>query len=345
MASIVRSAQTTLSENLGGIAHKLAPRDTQFTFDDIPPQTGKVAVVTGGSQGIGYGVTHTLLSKDIAKLFILSSSAEVVATAKAAVAEELGAAAAARTHWIQCDLADWRRVGAAAQEIRAQTDRLDILVNNAGRGIMTFQVTEDTGVDRHMALNHFGHVLLTSHLLPLLKATADKHPETTVRISNQASNAHQSAPKDTKFASLAELNTDFGPMPQYGRSKLAAILYSKYLARHLSSSHPRILANATHPGVVETKMSRDDIHEPYPRAGYLMSKGLQPFKKDQFEGAVSTLFAVTAAQKSGEYICPPAAVEEGSELARDEELGEQLMRLTREVLVEKLGGEEVPEFY
>jgi len=38
-------------------------------------------------------------------------------------------------------------------------------------------------------------------------------------------------------------------------------------------------------------------------------------------------------------------VEEGSELSRDAELGEQLMRLTREVLEEKLAGEEVPSFY
>lgn len=51
--------------------------------------------------------------------------------------------------------------------------------------------------------------------------------------------------------------------------------------------HLNILANAIHPGVVETKMSQDDNQEPYP--GYLMSSVLQPFKKDQSEGALSTL--------------------------------------------------------
>lgn len=148
----------------------------------------------------------------------------------------------------------------AAKEITSLTDRLDILVNNGGRGIMTYQLT-DYGVDRHMAVNHFGHVILTSHLLPLMKKTADEH-NVTVRISNQASNAHQSTPEDTKFATLDELNQDIGPQPQYGRSKLAGILYSRYLARHLSGKHPNILVNATHPGVVSTKMSKDDIHEP-----------------------------------------------------------------------------------
>lgn len=185
-----------------------------------------------------------------------------------------------------------------------------------------------------MALNHFGHVVLTSHLLPLLKKTAS--PSSTVRLVYLASNAHQAAPSSTKFAGLEELNQDLGANPQYGRSKLAAILYARYLAKHLTSSHPNILANATHPGFVDTKMSRDDIHEPFPLGGYAMSVGMAPFKKDQFQGCVSTIFAATVTTKSGEYICPPAVPESGSKLAQDEELGENLMKLTREVLKEKL---------
>ena len=286
MTSALKAAQATISQNLGGPAQKAAPSDHQFSLDDVPDQSDKVAVVTGGSDGIGYGCTHTLLSKNISKLFILSVSKEVVDGAMDAVKQELGEEKASRTRWIQCDLSDWKRVTEVANQIKNETDRLDILINNAGRGIMTFQLTE-YGVDRHMAVNHMGHVILTSHLLRLLKKTADQGH--TVRITNQASNAHQSSPKDTKFASLDELNQDLGPMGQYGRSKLAAILYSRYLAGHLTKEHPSILVNATHPGVVETKMSRDDIHEPYPLAGYAMSKGLQPFKKDQFEGAMSTL--------------------------------------------------------
>ena len=39
--------------------------------------------------------------------------------------------------------------------------------------------------------------------------------------------------------------------------------------------------------------------------------------------------------KSGEYICPPAAPESGSDLAQDEQLGEQMMKLTREVVTAK----------
>lgn len=198
---------------------------------------------------------------------------------------------------------------------------------------MTYQLT-DYGVDRHMAVNHIAHVILTSHLLPLLKSTAEKH-NTTVRIVNLSSNAHAGAPKDTKFASLDELNQDLGPQAQYGRSKLANLLHAKYLTAHVTSQHPKILANATHPGFVSTKMSKEDIHEPYPLGGYAMSTGMEPFKKDQFEGGVSTLYAATATKESGQYICPPATVEPGSELANDKQLMEQLMKLTRDIVAEK----------
>jgi NAD(P)-dependent dehydrogenase (short-subunit alcohol dehydrogenase family) len=341
MAGLVNAFRTTLSENLGGVAQSLAPAATRFSIDAVPDQTGKVAVVTGGSAGIGYGVSHTLLTKNIAKVFILSDTKEVVDKAKDAVREELGEEAANRTQWVQCDLGDWKRTVAAAKEITSATDRLDILVNNAGRGIMTFQLTDD-GLDRHMAVNHMGHVVLTANLLPLLKKTAEQG--NTVRITNQASNLHTGAPSETKFASVEELNKDYGPNPQYGRAKLAAILFSRFLARHLTSVQPRILVNATHPGIVETKMSQQDIHEPFPLGGYGMSVGLQPFKKNQFDGALSTLYAATKIEDSGEYICPPAAREPGSQQSQDEQLGEQLMRLTAQLIKEKIGEDLPSEF-
>ena len=206
--------------------------------------------------------------------------------AKQVVANELGQEKADRTEWIQCDLSNWKQVTEVAKKIRDSTDRLDILINNAARGIMTYQLA-DNGVDLHMAINHIGHVTLTSHLLPLLKKTASGSNK--VRIVNLASNAHQNAPKDVKFASIDELNQDLGAMGQYGRAKLASILYSRYLARHLSAEHPGVLVNAAHPGVVKTKQSEELIHEPYPLAGYAMSTGLNPFKKDQFEGCVSSM--------------------------------------------------------
>lgn len=50
MASVVDKAKTTLSENFGGAAQKVAPGGTKFSLEDVPDQSGKVAVVTGGSK-------------------------------------------------------------------------------------------------------------------------------------------------------------------------------------------------------------------------------------------------------------------------------------------------------
>ncbi|KAL8872295.1 MAG: hypothetical protein Q9174_002053 [Haloplaca sp. 1 TL-2023] len=326
------AVKRTVAENFGGSAHQAAKEGDQFTLEQTPSLSGKVAVITGGSEGIGYGCSHTMLTHDIKKLFILSVSKEVVDGAVNAVKEEMGQEAADKIVWLQCDLTDWKAVKATADKIASQTDRIDIMINNAARGIMTYQLTEQ-GVDRHMALNHMAHVILNSHLMPIMKKTAADG--NTVRIVILSSNAHQATPSDCKFESLDELNQDLGPNGQYGRSKLAGILYARYLARHLTKSHPNILANATHPGFVETKMSTRDAHEPYPLGGYLMSVGMAPIKKDAMMGAISSMYAATMATESGQYICPPAIVESGNALSQDEELGERLMKLTRDLVKEK----------
>ena len=325
--------KSTIAENFGGKSHDVVAEKDQFSLEQVPDLSGRVAIVTGGSEGIGYGCTHTLLSHNIKKLFILSVSQEVVDGAVKSLTEEMGKEVADKVTWLQCDISDWKRVKEVADKIASSSpDRIDILINNAARGIMTYQLT-DYGVDRHMAVNHMGHTILTSHLMPIFKKTASAG--NTVRIVNLASNAHPAAPSDTKFESLEELNRDLGANGQYGRSKLAAILYTRYLAKHLTSNHSNILVNCTHPGFVDTKMSRDDIHEPFPLAGYAMSVGMAPFKKDQFMGCMSTMFAATVTNKSGEYICPPSIPEPGSAMSQDAALGEQLMKLTNELVQEK----------
>jgi NAD(P)-dependent dehydrogenase (short-subunit alcohol dehydrogenase family) len=326
--------KSTVSENLGKIipGNEMAPKEGQFSLEQVPDLTGKVAVVTGGTEGIGYAVTHTLLKNNISKIFVISLDKKVTDEASKAIREEMGEVVEKKIEWLHCDLSDWEAIGKLALEINSKTDRIDILVNNAGRGIMAFKL-DDHGIDLNMSVNHFGHVILTSHLLPTLKETAQKG--NTVRIVNMSSNAHQSAPQDTKFESLEELSKDLGPNTQYGRSKLATLLYSKYLHSHLHSKYPNILANATHPGVVDTRQSAQHILEAYPVMGHAVTHGLNPFKKTQFEGAVSMMYAATTTTESGQYICPPAIVEKGSELANDPELAERLMDLTWKIVKEK----------
>lgn len=147
----METVKKTVAENVGGPTHGLVPESQQFSLEQIPSLKGKVAVVTGGSEGIGYGCTQSLLSKGIEKLYILSVSKDVVDGAISAIREELGDEAAQKVTWLQCDLSDWKKTKEVAEQIANSTDRLDILIGNAGRGIMTYQLT-DYGVDRHVCL-------------------------------------------------------------------------------------------------------------------------------------------------------------------------------------------------
>lgn len=262
----MQTLKNTTAENFGVPgAHELAEPAHQFTLNEVPDLTSKVAVVTGGSEGIGLASAYTLLKHHVARLFILSPSKEHADDALRLFEKDLGVTVARRTTWVQCNLADWAQTQSCAESVASQVDRLDILLNIAGRGVMTAQLNS-YDIDLHMALNHFGHVVLTSTLLPLMKRTASTG--VTVRIATAGSNLHQKAPEDVKFADIAELNTDYGPTGLYGRSKLAAILYARYLGRHLSASYPNVLANAFHPGVVDTRQSNEHIHEPYPVCGW-----------------------------------------------------------------------------
>ncbi|KAK3396850.1 alcohol dehydrogenase-like protein Bli-4 [Sordaria brevicollis] len=331
----------SIASNFGGPASTIGT--TSFSLDDTPDLSGKVAVITGGSEGIGFGVAFTLLKHNLSKLYILSRKQATFDGALDSIRTELGPAVAERVKWIHCDLEDWAEVAKVAEQIKRDTDRLDILVNNSGRGIMKPALTS-YGVDRHMATNHFGHVILTSHLLPLMKKTAEEKGE-TVRISNQSSNLHSAAPGNTRFESLEEINEDVGPNGQYGRSKLAGILYGRYFDREVTGrmgkGKGKVVMNATHPGFVSTKQSVEDIHEPYPISGYAMSHLMEPFKKSQFEGAVPTVWAVTMANEGGQWICAPCKPEAGSELAQSDELADRLMELTRKIVTEKTRNESV----
>lgn len=146
----METIKQTVAQNFGGDnSHKLVGEEQQFSLEDTPDLSGKVAVITGGSQGIGYGCSHTLLTHNIAKLFILSGSEDVADKAIDAIKQELGEEASQKVTWLQIDLADWHSVPKVAAEISKNTDRLDILINNAARGIMTYQKT-NYGVDRHV---------------------------------------------------------------------------------------------------------------------------------------------------------------------------------------------------
>lgn len=294
--------------------------------------TSKFVFLTG-SEGIGFGCTHTLLKANISKVFIISMSEQIISQAKDAFAQDqdLPQDAAARIVWKQCDLTDWKHVQQVAREIIDETNRLDILIANAAKGIMSFALDRN-GVDSHMSINHLGHVVLIDALLPLLNKTADTF-HTKVRVVSFSSNLAAQTPSQVTFQDEAEFRSNIGPQSLYARTKLADLLFSRYLHRRYTQAggHSDVIFNACHPGVVETRQTEVWIHEPFPILGYGMNL-LNPIKKDIFQGCVSAMFCATQANEGGNFICPPAIPEEGPEKSRDQDMQDRLVRLSKQVI-------------
>ena len=112
----------TLVENLGQPFHSLASGDEVFTLDQVPDLNGKVGVITGGSEGIGFGSTHTLLSKKISKLFILSKSEDKIDEALDAIRKDCKLAAVTRSEKGSVVVRGDETVDVEAIEIRELVD-------------------------------------------------------------------------------------------------------------------------------------------------------------------------------------------------------------------------------
>ena len=151
---------------------------------------GKVAVITGGTDGLGLE-TAIQLAKRGCQIIITYRN-----QVKAEVAiDRISQVASSEVHGLALELGSFKSIMAFCQEVREITDRIDILVNNAGifcieedaSGYPIKKHTED-GLELVMGVNYFGHVLLTETLLDLLKATG--RPDDPARIITLSSIGH-----------------------------------------------------------------------------------------------------------------------------------------------------------
>ncbi|RAL61532.1 hypothetical protein DID88_009571 [Monilinia fructigena] len=100
------TVKNTIAENFGS-AHSLAKPEHQFGLKDCSDQSGKVAVITGSSEGIGYGCAHTLLKNKLSKLFIIALSEEVYHGAIEDISKTISPQAAQKCTFFKCDMSDW----------------------------------------------------------------------------------------------------------------------------------------------------------------------------------------------------------------------------------------------
>lgn len=259
-----------------------------WTTNHIPPQTAKLAIVTGATGGLGF---ETALALALA-------GAEVVLTGRnrekghAAVQKILRTLPAAKVRFELLDLASLASVRAFAEEMVMKGTPLDLLVNNAGvMDLPVKRLTEDK-FELQFGTNHLGHFALTGLLLPLLKRAG------AARVVNVSSLAHRGGKID--FDNL-QAERKYRPWPAYQQSKLANLLFTFQLQSRSDAQGWGLMSNAAHPG-----FARTDLIANGPGTGGVrgvLGKILRPLSHSAADGALPTLFGATApeAEPMGYY--------------------------------------------
>jgi NAD(P)-dependent dehydrogenase (short-subunit alcohol dehydrogenase family) len=211
---------------------------------------GKVAVVTGGSRGIGKMIVEGYLAAGCARIYI---SARKVDQIEATVAEF-----GDKVIGLPCDLSTVEGCESLAAQITERETKVDILVNNAGAAWgADFGTVTDAQWDRVMDLNVKGLFFLTQALHPLMKAAATfGRPGKVINI-----------------ASIDGLRINPWQTYAYQASKAAVIHLTRRLAAELIRDHIQVTGIA--PGAFQSdmnKVARDHAEAvgkgiPFPRVG------------------------------------------------------------------------------
>ncbi|WP_068071632.1 SDR family NAD(P)-dependent oxidoreductase [Novosphingobium lentum] len=242
---------------------------------------GKVALVTGGTSGIGAGAVRRLSAEGAQVVFTGSNEA-----AAAALVTETGAAF--RHHRVQ-EAASWAGLMA---DIAATHGRLDIAFANAGVEAGDGSVEDITveGWNNVLSVNQTGVMLTVQHAIRAMKANPDG-PTGSI-IVNSSMNAHRA----------------MGNFMAYSVTKAAVVALAKSAAVHCGNKGYRIRVNAILPGVVETALITNLIETgPDPKAARAAYEGMSPLKRmgrvDEIAGLVAYLASDEAAFISGsEYV-------------------------------------------
>ncbi|MDY7085029.1 MAG: SDR family oxidoreductase [Actinomycetota bacterium] len=213
------------------------PRNMDIT---IPDMTGKLAVVTGASDGIGSVIATRLAG----------AGAEVIMPVRNLAKGEKAAEQIRRLHPAAhvttrvLDLSSLHSVTAFTDQLADEGRPINVLINNAG--VMTpptHQVTKD-GFELQLGTNHLGHFLLTQGLLPLLQRGR-------ARVTHQTSVAARSG-----AINWDDINGEhsYDVMKAYSQSKIAVGLFARELQKRSQAGGWGITSNLSHPGISPTNL-------------------------------------------------------------------------------------------
>jgi NAD(P)-dependent dehydrogenase (short-subunit alcohol dehydrogenase family) len=211
-------------------------------LEDLFSVSGKTAVVTGGSRGVGLMIARGLVEAG-ADVVISSRKADACASAAAELSKHGSCVA------IPADLSTQEGCVALAGAVRERGDRLDLLVNNAGATWgEPLDTYPDRAWDRVLDTNVRGVFQLTVAALDLLRASASA--DDPARVINVGSVDGIKAPMMESYA--------------YSASKAAVHQLTRHLAKRLASE--QITVNAIAPGPFESKMTAFMLDDPDSRS-------------------------------------------------------------------------------
>lgn len=288
--------------------------------------TGKLAVVTGCTSGIGFETMRVLAMRGA---WVVGTSRSLE-RAQAACNEVTG-----RTSALAMELGDLDSVVACAGQIRSISQPLDILVCNAGYLGGGGEPQFVDGIERHFAVNHLGHFVFVNRLLGRLYMASQGR---VVVVGSRA--AYTQAPDaGIEFDNL-DAHRDYADRRAYGHSKLANVLFSLWLARLLRGT--RITSNSLHPGVINTEIDRHMNR--FMQAGFAVLTMLGAGKSVE-QGAATSCHVAASPRldaTSGEYFedCDAVTIV-GKGHLHDETMAARLWQvsedLTRDYLVSHSG--------
>jgi NAD(P)-dependent dehydrogenase (short-subunit alcohol dehydrogenase family) len=263
-----------------------------WTVADIPDQSGRVALVTGASNGIGLATAHELARRGAHVILHVRHEGR----GQAAIDRIRANVPAASLELQIADLGDLDAVAAMAARLKQANTGIDLLINNAGTMMAAPRPTAQ-GHEQHFGVNYLGHFALTLPLLALMEGRAG------ARVVNVSSLAHEHW-----WLNLDDLKQPrLWSYAHYARSKLALTLFGVELQRRLGASSSAITSVLAHPGFAGTNLA-EGIK---PGLTRLWMAAIFPvFGQSLADGARPTLYAATMPDvKGGEFFGPSGPFE------------------------------------
>lgn len=271
-----------------------------WTESDIPDQTGRVALITGGNSGLGLVTSRALATKG-ATVIMAARNQEKAAEAKEQILTRVPDAG---IDVRPLDLGSLDSIKNFAGSVRSDYDMIDLLINNAGVMAVPERKTAD-GFEMQFGTNHLGHYALTARLLPLLVDTAGSR---VVTVTSGA--RHFARPVDP---ANPHMEGNYDKWRAYGQSKLANVHFAIGLEQRFRESGAHTMSLLAHPGSAKTDLQANTARE---GGGDTALRAVQRVGMSPDRGALPQMRAATDPSASGGQLYTPRWANNGVPVRR-----------------------------